>query len=416
MNRFLYSNWEIYSKEDFSDQSTQVVETYQQSVASVSMYLYRAPIENTKMVGYIPKISVYKGDVESIDLLYGNTIETSDAMVSINLNWFELKYGSSKLADIIEYLETLRVIHQRKKRVTMLGLGDVGSMLAIGLKLLGGEEIESLGIYDISDNQKMRWEMELNQIAVNPGLKIIPIEQAELFSGDVFIFCASKFVPKVGEEGQDVRMIQFEENSKLISMYAIQARNAGFKGVFAVVSDPVDLLCKQVFHSSNMDLNQENYDYRGLLPEQIIGFGLGVMDGRAHYYSEKLELNYSKKGRVFGPHGRDLVVSEDILDENQEKSLKLTERVITANLEMRALGYKPYIAPAISSGAHSIVKLLSGEMHYSANFVNGIYWGSRNRQQLYGIEFEQLRISNALYSRIKASYQKLGDTWVELNS
>ena len=35
-------------------------------------------------------------------------------------------------------------------------------------------------------------------------------------------------------------------------------------------------------------------------------------------------------------------------------SRELTERVVQANLEMRRLGFKPYVAPALSSGALSL--------------------------------------------------------------
>lgn len=415
MNRFTFNNWEVITTENFENQLAQSIEATDH-VKPQTLYCYRAPMIDTKMLGYLPKTAVYEGITESLDLLYNHEPVDTEMILSLNLNWFEQKVGEASLEAIDKYLEMKISTYKRKKRVTLLGLGDVGSMLAIGLKLLGGDTLESLGIYDVNASQKSRWEMELSQITVNPKLKIHSIQREDLFDGDMFIFCASKFVPKVGEEGKDVRMAQYEENAMLIAQYAVEAREAGYKGVFAVVSDPVDLLCKKVWQSSNISELEGVLDFKGLLPEQVIGFGLGVMDGRAHYYSDLLGMQYSLNGRVFGPHGKDLVVSEDIKNENQENSLVLTERVVTANLEMRSLGYKPYIAPAISSGANSIVKLLSGEQHYSAHFVNGIYWGTSNKMQPYGVEFEPLMISNALLSRIKASYNKLGDIWKELNS
>jgi malate/lactate dehydrogenase len=35
-------------------------------------------------------------------------------------------------------------------------------------------------------------------------------------------------------------------NARIINLYAQIAREKGFKGIFAVVSDPVDLLCNQL--------------------------------------------------------------------------------------------------------------------------------------------------------------------------
>ena len=68
------------------------------------------------------------------------------------------------------------------------------------------------------------------------------LEQDELFDCDMFVFCASKpGVPPVGAAG-DVRMAQLEANSQLVGIYADMAVKAGFGGIFAVVSDPVDPL------------------------------------------------------------------------------------------------------------------------------------------------------------------------------
>lgn len=407
-----YKGWTFIAFEDL----TRLGATEAQSDALKNaplVYLFRAPVGSTKLMAYISKEAAFSGENESLAELYNFS---SESIPAINLSYFEHVFGTDDLNRVITYLEASEAKLQKKKKLTLLGLGDVGSMLSIGLKLLGGDIIESLGIFDISDAQKSRWEMELNQIAINPKLKITGIDSEALFSGDMFIFCASKGVPKVGEEGKDVRMIQFEENSKLIALYAKRARDAQFKGIFAVVSDPVDLLCKQVFESSNRNETTGMMDYMGLLPEQVIGFGLGVMDGRAQYYSDKLSLNYAETGRVFGPHGEALVVSDDILSEDQEAAQRLTKCVVEANLEMRALGYKPFVAPAMSSGAVSIVNLLAGNDHYSANFLRGVYWGSRNKQRSYGVDVERLTVSKALMVRLESTYKRLEDTWKELNA
>ena len=40
----------------------------------------------------------------------------------------------------------------------------------------------------------------------------------------------------------EVRMAQYEANREILSVYGRQAADCGFKGLFGVVSDPVDLL------------------------------------------------------------------------------------------------------------------------------------------------------------------------------
>lgn len=408
MKKYYYDHWEIYSSDVLPLESSPSVAPQEKIV------LYRDELDKNPMVSMISETEMLEGNRLSIDSLYGTGAKEAANIVAINLNWFEKKVGCVEAEGLIRYLKDKKAFASSKKKATLLALGDVGSTLAIGLKLIGGDVLDSLGICDINASQKMRWEMELNQIVVNPSLRIEAIEVDQLFDGDLFIFCASGYVPKVGEEPKDVRMAQYEVNAKLVAYYAKMARSKGFTGIFAVVSDPVDLLCRKAFIASNED---EHYslDYKGLLPEQIVGFGLGVMDGRAKYYSDRLGYAYRDKGRVYGPHGKDLVVAVDVYEEDQSSSLMLTDKVVAANLEMRAIGFKPFIAPALSSGAHAIVSLLGGKCQYSAHFLNGIYWGAMNHMGAYSVFYERLAVSSNLRQRIQKSYDQLEEAWQVLN-
>lgn len=53
-----------------------------------------------------------------------------------------------------------------------------------------------------------------------------------------------------------------------------------------VVSDPVDPLAKTAWLESNKDENGI-LDLKELRPEQVQGFGLGVMNARAAYYAKR---------------------------------------------------------------------------------------------------------------------------------
>ena len=57
-----------------------------------------------------------------------------------------------------------RLALPEKVRVNLLALGDVGSTLLLGLRLMGGDVISSMGICDVRENAALRWEFELNQI------------------------------------------------------------------------------------------------------------------------------------------------------------------------------------------------------------------------------------------------------------
>lgn len=293
-----------------------------------------------------------------------------------------------------------------RKRIQVTGLGDVGGTLLIGLALAGGEDVEEIGIYDLNAKQCRRWEIELSQVRDPLGNRRIPpvrtIREDELFACDVFVFCVALAVPAVGKETGDVRMAQFAANRKIVEQYARRASEAGFRGLFAVVSDPVDLLCKAAYLAGNETGN-------GLLPEQIQGCGLGVMHARASYYAEREPefARFLSEGRVFGPHGRDLVVADSIGNYHEERSLRLTELTVKANLTVRGLGFKPYIAPALSSAALTILRIIEGEWNYSANYLGNVYFGGRNRTTREGIEWEVLPLPPLLFKRLQRAYKNL---------
>jgi len=293
-----------------------------------------------------------------------------------------------------------------KKRVNILAIGDVGSTLLTGLKLLGGDVIESIGIYDLSEQITARWEFEMGQISLPweyhtmPEVKVVRSE--ELFDCDMFVFVASKGIPPVGSGVKDVRMYQFENNAKIVKHYAQMARKANFQGLWCAVSDPVDPLAKTAYLESNKDENGI-WDGKGLRPEQVQGFGLGVMNARAAYYAKRDDrfASFLTEGRSFGPHGTGLTIANSIEHYDDALSQELTHLTVTANLKMREIGFKPYVAPALSSGALSLLLTLRGEWHCGSIFVDGIFMGVKNRYTPAGVETELLpHIPDTLYNHI----------------
>lgn len=299
-----------------------------------------------------------------------------------------------------------------KVRVNLLALGDVGSTLLMGLRLMGGDVISSIGICDLREGVAQRWEFELNQIQLPgpydalPPVEIVSPEQ--LFDGDVFLFCASRFVPDTAVKTGDVRMAQYRLNRELAALYARKARQARYRGLFCVVSDPVDPLCRAVLTESNRAPNGE-MDYQGLFSHQVRGFGLGVMNARAAYYARKdpCFASFLTEGRSFGPHGEDLVIANSIRHYDDALSRRLTEQAVRANLRMRELGFKPYIAPALSSGALSLLLCLRGQWHCSSTYLDGVFMGARNRVLPTGTELERLPLPRQLQDRLQTTMDRL---------
>ncbi|MEE3362998.1 MAG: hypothetical protein VZQ84_05495 [Anaerovoracaceae bacterium] len=293
-----------------------------------------------------------------------------------------------------------------KNRVNILALGNVGVTVLLGLRLLGGDVISEIGICDIDEKNARRVEIEMEQTAYPfyeermPSVHVTAKE--DLFDCDVFVFCASAGVPPVGyEKAADIRMAQFEANRKIIDEYAKMAEDAGYGGMVCVMSDPVDNLCAAFMDSS------------GLFPWQIQGLGLGVMNARAIYFARRDDRfrSYIHDGRVYGPHGEDLVAANSVSRYDDALSVELAKLASNANLEVRDLGYKPYIGPGISSGALTIIQMLRGKWHYGSVYLGdaerGAFLGIKNRVTERGIEYEDIPLDNLLYARIEQSYLNL---------
>ncbi len=300
-----------------------------------------------------------------------------------------------------------------KKRMNILAIGDVGSTLLTGLKLLGGDVLESIGICDLSEQVTARWEFEMGQVSLPweyhnfPEVKVVKPE--ELFDCDVFVFVASKGIPPVGSQIKDVRMAQFEQNAAIVKHYAKMARAANFKGLWCAVSDPVDPLAKTAYLESNKDENGV-WDGKGLRPEQIQGYGLGVMNARAAYFAKKHPhlSQFLTEGRSFGPHGTGLFIANSLDNYDEALSQELTHLTVTANLVMREIGFKPYVAPALSSGTLSLLLTLRGEWHCGSVFMDGVYMGCKNRYTPAGIETELLpQIPDQLFGHIQEAAEHL---------
>jgi hypothetical protein len=350
---------------------------------------------------------------ETLDLLVKPIASTTHIP-----QWIKLAIQSNRVTALNtqypSWQEVLTYSTPNKWRINVVGLGDVGGTLLTGLKLLGVEKIHSLGLYDRDTSRMERYKYELSQI-LSPDMKessidILSLKDEEIFDCDMFVFCVSVGVPEVGKETKDVRLVQFEGNAKIIGHYATLAREKNFKGIFAVVSDPVDLLCKVAFTESNKD-STGNTDFKGLASEQIRGYGLGVMNARACYYAMQQDAtkHYIHEGRAFGPHGEGLIIADSIVNYNEELSEALTHSTKTANLAVRSTGFKPYIAPALSSGTLSLLATINSQWHYSATFIGGTFMGSRNRLLTSGTELETLPLNESLLYKLNSTYKLLSE-------
>ena len=84
-----------------------------------------------------------------------------------------------------------------------------------------------------------------------------------------------------------------------------------------------------------------------------------------------------------------------------ELARELTDLVTTANLRIRELGFKPYVAPAISSGAMQLLLTLRRGWHCSSVAVGDVWFGVRNRLTAAGLEIETASLPAPLFDRLR---------------
>ena len=127
------------------------------------------------------------------------------------------------------------------------------------------------------------------------------------------------------------------------------------------------------------------------------------MNARAAYYARKDSrfASFLQEGRAFGPHGEGLIIANSIEHYDDTLSQALTAQTLQANLELRGLGFKPYVAPALSSGALSVLLCLRGKWHCSSQYLGGIFLGAKNRLTAAGPAVEQLPLPDGLFRRLE---------------
>ena len=250
--------------------------------------------------------------------------------------------------------------------LSILGLGDVGGTLLTGLRLLGRDILKEIRIFDLDEKKRRRYYLEINEIS--DGTELPPVVEAgidEIFQTDVIVFTVSLFIPPVGTSLTDVRLVQFEKNRRVLLDYARKAEESGFKGYYFIVSDPVDLLCMNLMDEGGIDSHR------------IRGFGLGVMEARARFIAREMGV-FQEDLRTYGPHGKGLIVINSLSRYDESLSRELTGLTERENFRVRETGFKPYIAPALSSGSISILKALNEEPHLSTWYNGHVFMGSRN--------------------------------------
>lgn len=273
-------------------------------------------------------------------------------------------------------------------RVAIAGMGRVGGMAAAVLASTPTRDsgIAELLISDCDPANQERWRLELEAIGHwrryfgLPRVRVCPPEQV-FKRCDAFLFAAADAVPPVGST-EDVRMVQFAPNRAILAPYLALASQAGFAGLFLVISDPVEWLARAAFRDSNCDA-VGRFTGAGLAPERTGGLALAVMWARAlsRARQEGWEDTVSRRGIAFGPHSTEVLVFDDFQRPDPRRSSALTDAARRGNFLVRAAGFLPWVGPGVTSVGLTLPRLLGGSEVLASVFLDGLYFGGPARLQ-----------------------------------
>lgn len=175
-----------------------------------------------------------------------------------------------------------------RRKVVLIGTGFVGMSMAYSILNRGG--INELVLIDIAKDKTIGEAMDLSHgLPFSPGkLEIKAGEYEDCSDADIVVITAG-----VPQKPGETRLELAKTNTKIIKDITQSVVNSGFKGIFVIASNPVDLMSYVVQKVS------------GFPKERVIGSGTLLDTARLRYViGEKLGIS-SKNIHAYtmGEHG-----------------------------------------------------------------------------------------------------------------
>ena len=176
-------------------------------------------------------------------------------------------------------------------KVMIVGTGNVGA--SIGYCMVSSKSpVNELVLVDINEEDAEGEAMDLRDtLAVSPTFINIHSGTYEKDAKDTDIVIITAGIPQA--KGGETRMELLQKNASIMKGIVEPIMQAGFNGIFLVVSNPMDVMTYLV------------WKYSGLPTEQIIGSGT-VLDSARLRYKIATKLNVSPKSihaYQIGEHG-----------------------------------------------------------------------------------------------------------------
>ncbi len=178
-----------------------------------------------------------------------------------------------------------------KRKVVLVGTGFVGMSMAYALVAQGLESgINELVLIDILKDKVIGEAMDLSHglPCTSSHMRIIAGDYSDCSDADIVVITAG-----LNQKPGQTRLELSEANAKIMKDITIQVINNGFKGIFLVASNPVDLMTKVVQEVSKFPTGR------------VIGSGTALDTARLRYMIGEY-LNVSDKNvhaYIMGEHG-----------------------------------------------------------------------------------------------------------------
>lgn len=221
------------------------------------------------------------------------------------------------------------------KKVAIVGVGMVG--MSFAYSMLNQDICDELCLIDINKERARGEAADLSHgLPFAPSsMKIYAGEYEDCADMDLVVICAG--APQLeGETRRDL----LQKNYKVFKTIVKPVVESGFKGVFLVASNPVDVMTKVVL------------DLSGFPPEKVLGTGTTLDTARLRYMmSDYFKLNpRNVHAYVIGEHGD----SEFVAWSNAQISVLPVSQLENYNENMMSVLMK--IAVSVRDSAYEIIK------------------------------------------------------------
>lgn len=182
-------------------------------------------------------------------------------------------------------------MHEDNNKVMIVGTGNVGA--SIGFCIVNSKTpVNELVLTDINAEDAEGEAMDLRDtLAVSPNYINIHSGTYEKDAGDCDVIIITAGVPQA--KGGETRMQLLQKNAGIMKGIISPIMQAGFNGIFVIVSNPMDVM------------TYLTWKYSGLPTDKIIGSGT-VLDSARLRFKISEELNVSPKSvhaYQIGEHG-----------------------------------------------------------------------------------------------------------------